>query len=134
SPSSRPSRSPTTTRRRCRSSGSDMAAAHEPVMVAEVLDVRAPSRGGLFIAAAVGLGGHSRALLEAGADRVLGLDRDPSALAIAREALAAFGARVELVHADYRELDRVLGERGIDGVSGEHGDLCVSAIKVRDDG
>jgi len=111
-----------------------MAAAHEPVMVAEVLDVLAPSRGGLFVDCTVGLGGHSRALLEAGADRVLALDRDPSALAIAREALAAFGERVELVHADYRELDRVLGERGIDGVSGALADLGVSSMQLDEEG
>jgi 16S rRNA (cytosine1402-N4)-methyltransferase len=111
-----------------------MAAAHEPVMVAEVLDVLAPARGGLFVDCTVGLGGHSRALLEAGADRVLGLDRDPSALAIAREALAAFGERVELVHADYRELDRVLVERGIDGVSGALADLGVSSMQLDDEG
>ena len=111
-----------------------MAAAHEPVMVAEVLDVLAPSRGGLFVDCTVGLGGHSRALLEAGADRVLGLDRDPSALAMAREALAAFGERVELVHADYRELDRVLGERGIDGVSGALADLGVSSMQLDEEG
>jgi len=111
-----------------------MAAAHEPVMVAEVLDVLTPSRGGLFVDCTVGLGGHSRALLEAGADRVLALDRDPSALAIAREALAAFGERVELVHADYRELDRVLGERGIDGVSGALADLGVSSMQLDEEG
>jgi 16S rRNA (cytosine1402-N4)-methyltransferase len=111
-----------------------MAAAHEPVMVAEVLDLLAPSRGGLFVDCTVGLGGHSRALLEAGADRVLALDRDPSALAIAREALAAFGERVELVHADYRELDRVLGERGIDGVSGTLADLGVSSMQLDEEG
>jgi len=111
-----------------------MAAAHEPVMVAEVLDVLAPSRGGLFIDCTVGLGGHSRALLEAGADRVLGLDRDPSALAIARQTLSAFGERVELVHADYRELDRVLGERGIDGVSGALADLGVSSMQLDEEG
>jgi len=111
-----------------------MAAAHEPVMVAEVLDVLAPSRGGLFIDCTVGLGGHSRALLEAGADRVLGLDRDPSALAIARQTLSAFGERVELVHADYRELDRVLGERGIDGVSGTLADLGVSSMQLDEEG
>jgi len=111
-----------------------MAAAHEPVMVAEVLDVLAPSRGGLFVDCTVGLGGHSRALLEAGADRVLGLDRDPSALAIARQTLSAFGERVELVHADYRELDRVLGERGIDGVSGTLADLGVSSMQLDEEG
>ena len=111
-----------------------MATLHEPVMVPEVVELLAPSRGGLFVDCTVGLGGHSRALLEAGADRVLALDRDPSALAIAREALAAFGERVELVHADYRELDRVLGERGIDGVSGALADLGVSSMQLDEEG
>jgi 16S rRNA (cytosine1402-N4)-methyltransferase len=102
---------------------------HEPVMAAEVVELLAPARGGLFVDCTVGLGGHSRALLEAGADRVVGLDRDPKALALAREALAAFGARVELVHADYRELDRVLDERGIERVAGTLADLGVSSMQ-----
>jgi len=102
---------------------------HEPVMAAEVVELLAPVRGGLFVDCTVGLGGHSRALLEAGADRVVGLDRDPKALALAREALAAFGDRVELVHADYRELDRVLDERGIERVAGTLADLGVSSMQ-----
>ena len=48
---------------------------HEPVMVAEVLDALQPGRGGLFVDCTVGLGGHAQALLEAGADRLVGLDR-----------------------------------------------------------
>ena len=48
-----------------------------------------PSRGGLFVDCTVGLGGHSRALLEAGATRVIGLDRDADALGQAADALAA---------------------------------------------
>ena len=69
---------------------------HEPVMVAETVTLLAPSRGGLFVDCTVGLGGHTRALLEAGASRILGLDRDPEALRIAAESLAGFGDRVEL--------------------------------------
>jgi 16S rRNA (cytosine1402-N4)-methyltransferase len=107
---------------------------HEPVMVAEVVALLAPSRGGLFVDCTIGLGGHSRALLEAGASRVLGLDRDPKALALAREALAAFGDRVELVHADYRELDRVLDERGIERVAGMLADLGVSSMQFDAEG
>jgi 16S rRNA (cytosine1402-N4)-methyltransferase len=107
---------------------------HEPVMAAEVVELLAPARGGLFVDCTVGLGGHSRALLEAGADRVVGLDRDPKALALAREALAAFGARVELVHADYRELDRVLDERGIERVAGTLADLGVSSMQFDAEG
>jgi 16S rRNA (cytosine1402-N4)-methyltransferase len=111
-----------------------MAIAHEPVMVPQVLELLAPSRGGLFVDCTVGLGGHSRALLEAGASRVLGLDRDPAALAAAREALAAFADRVELIHADYRDLDRVLDERGIARVAGALADLGVSSMQLDAEG
>ena len=107
---------------------------HEPVMVREVLDLLAPGRGGLFLDCTVGLGGHSRALLDAGASRVLGLDRDPDALALAREALAPFGDRAELVHADYRDLDRVLDARGIALVDGALADLGVSSMQFDADG
>ena len=81
---------------------------HVPVMTAEVLQQLRPERGGVFVDCTVGLGGHSRALLEAGASRVIGLDRDRDALARARETLAPWADRVELVHADYRALDEVL--------------------------
>ena len=103
-------------------------------MVAEVLDLLAPARGGLFVDCTVGLGGHSRALLDAGATRVLGLDRDPSALAIAGETLAPYRDRVELVHADYRELDRVLDARGIAAVDGTLADLGVSSMQLDAEG
>jgi 16S rRNA (cytosine1402-N4)-methyltransferase len=111
-----------------------MASAHEPVMVAETLELLQPSRGGLFVDCTAGLGGHSRALLEAGATRLLGLDRDLSALALAREALAASADRVELVHADYRDLDRVLDERGIEKAAGILADLGVSSMQFDAEG
>ena len=107
---------------------------HEPVMVPEVVEMLVPSRGGLFVDCTVGLGGHSRALLAAGATRILGLDRDPKALALAFEALAEFSDRVDLVHADYRELDRVLDERGIDRVAGALADLGVSSMQFDAEG
>ena len=99
-------------------------------MVAEVLEHLAPERGGVFIDCTVGLGGHARALLEAGASRIIGLDRDPSALERSRDALAAFGDRVELVHSDYRELIDVLDARGISGVDGVLADLGVSSLQL----
>ena len=103
---------------------------HTPVMVAEVLEHLAPERGGVFIDCTVGLGGHARALLEAGASRVIGLDRDPSALERSRDALAAFSAQVELVHSDYRELPALLDARGISGVDGVLADLGVSSLQL----
>ena len=107
---------------------------HEPVMTAETVALLAPSRGGLFVDCTVGLGGHARALLEAGASRVLGLDRDPEALKIARARLEEFGDRVELVHADYRQLGRVLDDRGVAGVAGTLADLGVSSMQLDAEG
>src|SRR6267143_2876512 len=103
--------------------------AHVPVMTAEVLHFLHPAQGGLFVDCTVGLGGHSRALLEAGATRIIGLDRDPDALAQARQTLAPWGDRVELVHADYRALDEVLDRRQIARVDGALADLGVSSLQ-----
>ncbi len=107
---------------------------HEPVMTAETIALLAPSRGGLYVDCTVGLGGHARVLLEAGASKVLGLDRDPEALRIAGTRLEAFGDRVELVHADYRDLGRVLDDRGVAGVDGALADLGVSSMQLDADG
>jgi 16S rRNA (cytosine1402-N4)-methyltransferase len=107
---------------------------HSPVMVSDVVTFLAPQRGGLFVDCTTGLGGHARAVLEAGASSLLGLDRDEEALRLARKALAAFGDRVELVHADFRQLERVLDERGISGVAGALADLGVSSMQLDADG
>jgi 16S rRNA (cytosine1402-N4)-methyltransferase len=102
---------------------------HAPVMVAETVTLLEPSRGGLFVDCTVGLGGHTRALLEAGATRVLGLDRDPAALALAAASLPAWGDRIELVHADFRELGSVLDARNVHEVDGALADLGVSSMQ-----
>jgi len=99
-------------------------------MVAEVLEHLEPSRGGVFVDCTVGLGGHTRALLEGGATRVVGFDRDPAAVDAARLALQAFGERVEVVHADYRRLNAVLDERGVGKVDGVLADLGVSSMQL----
>jgi len=111
-----------------------MATLHEPVMVPEVVELLAPSRGGLFVDCTVGLGGHAAALLDAGASSLLGLDRDESALAHAGERLSSYGDRVSFAHADYREIDRVLDERGIARVSGALADLGVSSMQLDAEG
>ena len=102
---------------------------HVPVMTAEVLQYLRPERGGVFVDCTVGLGGHTRALLEAGATRVIGLDRDLDALARARETLAPWIDRVELVHADYRSLDAVLDSRQLAHIDGALADLGVSSMQ-----
>ena len=99
-------------------------------MVAEVVEQLDPSRGGVFVDCTVGLGGHARALLEAGASRLIGLDRDPAAVAAARDALGGFGDRVEVVHADYRRVVEVLDQRGVTKVDGVLADLGVSSMQL----
>jgi 16S rRNA (cytosine1402-N4)-methyltransferase len=103
---------------------------HEPVMVAEVLSHLEPARGGVFVDCTVGMGGHARALLEGGASRLIGLDRDPAALAHARESLAEYPDRVELVHSDYRRVTEVLDARGVAAVAGMLADLGVSSMQL----
>jgi 16S rRNA (cytosine1402-N4)-methyltransferase len=99
-------------------------------MVSEVLALLMPSRGGTFVDCTVGLGGHARAVLEAGATRVIGLDRDPEAVRRARAALEAFGPRTEVVHADYRRMGDVLDARHVRSVEGVLVDLGVSSMQL----
>jgi 16S rRNA (cytosine1402-N4)-methyltransferase len=103
---------------------------HEPVLVEEVVSFLRPRPDGIYVDATVGLGGHSAALVAAGAGRLIGIDRDADALAIARTQLESAAARVELVHADYRDLTRVLSARGIDRVAGIVADLGVSSMQL----
>ncbi len=79
--------------------------------------------------ATVGAGGHAAALLQANPDlRLLGLDRDPDALDLARERLASFSSRVELLRNDFADLDRVLeGRPAPDGILA---DLGVSSMQI----
>jgi 16S rRNA (cytosine1402-N4)-methyltransferase len=104
------------------------------VLTAEVLQQLQPERGGLFVDCTVGLGGHSHALLSAGATRIIGLDRDLDALARARDRLAPWNDRVELVHADYRDLDAVLDRLGVTLVDGTLADLGVSSMQFDEPG
>jgi 16S rRNA (cytosine1402-N4)-methyltransferase len=88
----------------------------------------------MIVDCTVGLGGHAKALLEAGDSRILGLDRDADALAAARQALAPYADRVELVHADYRTLPDVLDARGIERIDGALADLGVSSMQLEAEG
>ena len=107
---------------------------HVPVLLDEVLDTLAPERGGLFVDGTVGFAGHARALLERGADRLIGIDRDAAAIEAAGQVLAPFGDRVVLVHGDYRELGTVLARHGVEKVDGLLVDLGVSSMQLDDPG
>jgi 16S rRNA (cytosine1402-N4)-methyltransferase len=107
---------------------------HLPVMVDEAMRFLEPQRGGTYVDCTVGLGGHTRALLDGGADAVIGIDRDPQALAAAAEALAVYGARVRLTHADYRDIDAVLDRHDVGAVAGTLADLGVSSMQFDAEG
>src|SRR5687767_15642940 len=73
-------------------------------------------------------------VLEAGATRLIGIDRDTDALALAGAALEPFAERVTLVHADYREIDAVLDAQGVKDVAGVLADLGVSSMQLDREG
>ena len=106
---------------------------HTPVLVKEVLDALGVVSGGAYIDCTVGEGGHTVAILNAAPDCVvIGLDRDPSALATAHERLAGFGDRVHLVNASYTTLaeqGQFLEDRPVTGVLL---DLGLSSLQVED--
>ena len=106
-------------------------APHVPVLLQEVVELLAPERGGFYVDATVGAGGHAEAILERGPSaRLLGLDRDAEALDLARRRLDRFGDRVVLVEADFGELDDALaGHPAPDGVLA---DLGVSSMQLNE--
>src|ERR1043166_7653960 len=98
---------------------------HRPVLLIETTALLAPERGGLFVDATLGLGGHSEAVLEASAEtRVLGIDRDREA-----QRLSRFGARFRGVHANFRDIARVMADAGEREASGVLADLGVSSLQ-----
>jgi 16S rRNA (cytosine1402-N4)-methyltransferase len=103
---------------------------HVPVLLDEVRALLQPERGGVFVDCTVGLAGHARMLLEGGASRLIGIDRDSDALAIAGAALAPFGDRITLVHADYRDIAAVLDAAGAGEVAGVLADFGVSSMQL----
>lgn len=103
---------------------------HRPVLLLEATSLLAPERGGLFVDATLGLGGHSEAILSASPEtRVLGIDRDREALRLAEERLAPFGARFRAVHANHRDIAWVVSEAGEESANGILADLGVSSLQ-----
>ena len=112
--------------------GAAGAQRHVPVLYHEVLAGLLPRAGGKYIDGTVGAGGHAAGLLSAsGPDgRLLGLDRDPAALAAAAEVLAPFGARARLVHTSYTRI--AVAAAGFAPVDGILLDLGLSSLQLED--
>jgi 16S rRNA (cytosine1402-N4)-methyltransferase len=105
---------------------------HLPVLPDEVLALLDPTPGGIYLDGTVGGGGHARLILEASSPdgRLIGLDRDPSALRRTAEVLAPYGDRAVLRHRNFSEAAGVLAELGIDGLDGMLLDLGVSSHQL----
>jgi 16S rRNA (cytosine1402-N4)-methyltransferase len=105
---------------------------HKPVLYQEIIHALQPKSPGCYIDGTVGAGGHARGVLEAcaPAGRLLGLDLDPQALALARETLAPYGKRVELAQASYDSLPEAMHNIGWELVDGILLDLGVSSMQL----
>lgn len=105
---------------------------HAPVMVAEVCGMMAASAPREIVDLTVGTGGHAEAILRATDARVLGLDRDPSALAVAANRLSEFGARAVLHQANFADAARVIEQCGFTPAGAILADLGMNTFALDD--
>jgi 16S rRNA (cytosine1402-N4)-methyltransferase len=104
---------------------------HQPVLLHEAIEYLAIRPDGIYVDATVGGGGHALAIAERLRDgRLIALDLDPQALAVARETLRQYLGRAQLMQANYRDLERVLDELGIVEVDGVLMDLGLSSLQL----
>lgn len=104
---------------------------HQPVLYQEIIHAIQPQQGGLYVDGTVGAGGHAWGILQASSPdgRLLGLDLDPQALALAQERLAPFRERVVLRRASYHNLRQQMAELGWPAVNGILLDLGASSMQ-----
>jgi 16S rRNA (cytosine1402-N4)-methyltransferase len=109
-----------------------MAIQHQPVLYQEIIHALHPKSPGRYIDGTIGAGGHARGILEACAPdgRLLGLDLDSQALALARETLAPYGKRFVLAQASYLSLLETMQSLGWDAADGIVIDLGVSSMQL----
>ncbi len=105
---------------------------HQPVLYHEIILALQPKNEGLYVDGTLGAGGHARGILEACAPdgRLLGLDLDPQALALARKTLAPYGERARLMRASYDSLSAILQEIEWEKVDGILLDLGLSSMQL----
>jgi 16S rRNA (cytosine1402-N4)-methyltransferase len=108
-----------------------LGAAHTPVMLREVLEWLRVKPDGTYIDATLGAGGHSEAIAQRlTSGRLISLDRDARALAMAGERLKIFGARATVVQAPFSRIAEVAQELAIPPVEGVVADLGVSSMQL----
>jgi 16S rRNA (cytosine1402-N4)-methyltransferase len=100
---------------------------HRSVLVREVIEHLSPRNDAVYVDCTVGYGGHSDAILGAAQARVIGVDRDPAALAATRERL---GDRIQLVHGELGDIAAILSDLKLPRVDGFVLDLGVSSPQL----
>ena len=104
---------------------------HLSVLPHETIEFLDIARGGVFIDATLGMGGHAEAILSGNDDtRLVGIDRDPAALAIAGKRLERFGNRFTPVHGNFRDITEVVSQIGLGQVNGIVADLGLSSLQL----
>jgi 16S rRNA (cytosine1402-N4)-methyltransferase len=105
-------------------------ARHVPVLLREVIEYLAPHDGGVYIDGTFGAGGYTAAILAAANAQVIGIDRDPTAVAAAQAQVEAAAGRLTLVEGEFAALDRIAGDLGIEAADGVVLDLGVSSMQL----
>ena len=104
---------------------------HKPVLLEECLTALDIKPEGTYLDGTLGRAGHSLEILRRlKGGRLIGIDRDMTAIEAARERLAAFGDRVTLVHGNFCDLGEILADLGVDKVDGMLFDLGVSSPQL----
>ncbi len=105
---------------------------HIPIMVEQVLDLLAPERGGIFVDGTLGGGGHAEAVLShlPAEGRLIGIDRDSTAIQAASERLSPYGDRFQAVKGNFFDMPALLAEQGVHQVDGILLDLGVSSYQL----
>src|SRR3972149_8485042 len=116
------------------STNSAGAGLHTPVLYQQVLSALRPSAGSRYIDGTLGAGGHPFGILEASRPdgSLLGLDRDPEAIAVAGERLQMFAARALLRQGSFADMASIAGEVGWSSVHGVLLDLGMSSMQLAD--
>src|SRR5450432_2797618 len=102
---------------------------HIPVMLSEVLEALAPRDGANYVDGTFGGGGYASAILEAADFRVLGIDRDPAAIARGQALVERFGSRLTLVQGEFSRMDQFTDASDAKGIDGVVLDLGVSSFQ-----
>ena len=103
---------------------------HKSVLRAESVELLKPQSGEIFVDATLGLGGHAEKILSATDNiRLIGIDQDSEAIALATQRLEKFADRAEVFHANFSDIKRIMAKAGIERVDGILADLGVSSLQ-----